>query len=296
MLVLFETFVTVVESGSISKAAEQLTTTQPSVTRRVQLLEEEFGVPLFDRIGKRLILNKAGSLLFERAKLMLKNFSQVRDDIRMLDEADRGNILIGAGLTINQFVLPTFLYFFHKKYPKMTYKLVSGNSRHVLEKLLNYEIDVGLITTDIDHEAIERLPLKTSELVLIAPFATVFPERALLPDDLREHSLITYQQGTGFRRFIDELFKDIGLSQLPIRLETDSIEVMVKMVENEMGLAVVPKIAAAPPIAEQKVKPLTLQNFDFPKRSLSLIYRKVGFQAAAVERFIDELKAFQEWQ
>lgn len=291
MFVLLETLVAVVEEKNITRAADKLHTTQPSVTRRIQQLEEEYRISLFDRQGKRLIVNKAGRKLYNEAKIILNRHSMVQHELLQFENPEQGQLHIGAGLTVSQFVLPSFLQMYQKKYPNIDFQLTSASSYFVQEKLVNYELDIGLITSEMDHPLIERIPLQTNEMILIAPADHPISHEPVKLHDLAKESFITFQKGAGFRDFIDKLWQKQDLS-MQIKMETDSLEVIVKMVEHGIGLAFVPRIAAQPSLQNKKVKNILIKDLSIPHRTLSLIYRKDSYVPANVEVFIKEIISY----
>jgi len=119
---------------SFSKAAEELFVSQPSVSKQIQSLEDEAGVPLFERQGNKIFLTPIGKKLFahlQKAKTIQKeiysDFAKKKKDIEI-----NGELNIGSTTTISLYVMPQILAIFHKRFPKVTVRLLNRNSENIL--------------------------------------------------------------------------------------------------------------------------------------------------------------------
>ncbi len=138
-------FITIVEMKSFSKAARQLYLTQPTVSQHVNYLEEYLGVPLFDRLGKEVRPTQAGEILHTYALRLLR----MADDAELAVAYDKGKksgtIINGASNVPGEYILPEILGRFKDKYPGIVVRVHLGDTGAIVDKILNYEIDFGLI-------------------------------------------------------------------------------------------------------------------------------------------------------
>lgn len=143
----YEVFIVVASKLSFSKASQDLFISQPAISKHIKQLEDELGLPLFERKGNSISLTLSGKNLFEKlqkAKLIQKeiqsDFSSGRHNLAIKEE-----LKIGASTTISLYVLPKIFAYFHKKYPNAKILLINRNSENILKSLLQYDVDIALI-------------------------------------------------------------------------------------------------------------------------------------------------------
>ena len=120
---------------SFTKAANELFISQPAISKHIQELEKEYGVQLFDRIGNRIQLTRAGQLMLDHACKIIDAYQNLDFDMKKLTEKSGGELRIGASTTISQYVLPELIAEFRKLYPDIRITLLSGNSHEIEDAL-----------------------------------------------------------------------------------------------------------------------------------------------------------------
>ncbi|GMA65258.1 hypothetical protein GCM10025859_56980 [Alicyclobacillus fastidiosus] len=147
MLEAYETFLAVVENETASAAAEVLHTTQPTVTRQIQQLERALGTALFDRVGKRLILTRAGERVYDTARELLQTQNRLLDALSELADPEQGTVRLGSGVTPSIYLLPNVIANYAVKHPAVRFQIVTGSSKVMTERLKQREIDLAFVTT-----------------------------------------------------------------------------------------------------------------------------------------------------
>lgn len=130
---------------SFTKAANELFISQPAISKHIQELEKEYGVQLFDRIGNRIQLTRAGQLMLDHACKIIDAYQNLDFDMKKLTEKSGGELRIGASTTISQYVLPELIAEFRKHYPDIRLTLLSGNSHEIEDALAAGRIDLGMV-------------------------------------------------------------------------------------------------------------------------------------------------------
>ena len=130
---------------SFTKAANELFISQPAISKHIQELEKEYGVQLFDRIGNRIQLTRAGQLMLDHACKIIDAYQNLDFDMKKLTEKSGGELRIGASTTISQYVLPELIAEFRKLYPDIRLTLLSGNSHEIEDALAAGRIDLGMV-------------------------------------------------------------------------------------------------------------------------------------------------------
>ncbi|MFD1019702.1 LysR family transcriptional regulator [Thalassobacillus hwangdonensis] len=291
MFELLKTFVAVVENGSLSKAAEQLHANQPNLSVRIQRLEENLGVKLFDREGKRLVLNPVGRRMYKQTKSLLNMYDNMQEEIKLFERPDAGHIRIGGGFQLLSTTLPPFLTAFSDSFPNITYEINEiGPSYETYQLVDQYKIDYGIVDTKHPYENIQTEPLGIqSQINLVVPkHHRVAEEEKLSVEDLNDLSFITFKKGTKIMNEMEERFEEAGVT-LPVRMESGHIEMIIKMVEMGMGAAFLPLITGSHILLDKEVQVMNVEGLDFPAKPIDLIYRKNRYYPASLLTFKEQL-------
>ena len=230
-------FETVARHLNFRRAAEELHLTQPAVTLQIKALEEELGVPLFDRSGVRVALTPAGRVLLRYARRIAKLVAEAQSRLSQFGGEPRGELRLGASLTIAQYILPRILGPFHREFPQVKLSVMTRNTEQVLEALAAHDILLGLVEGPTMRRDVRTEVFLEDEIVLIA--GPDYAKRGLEAAALREERLLTREQGSGTRRVVEAALQAAGVNvrQLDLAMEFDSTEGIIAAVESGAGLA-----------------------------------------------------------
>jgi DNA-binding transcriptional LysR family regulator len=291
---LLETFVTVVESGSLSEAAKKLHANQPNLTVRIQKLEKELGVNLFDREGKKLVVNPIGRKMYKQTKSLLNMYADIRGEIELYKQPNFGHIRIGGGFQILLTTMAQFLLKFSEEFPKVTYEINEIGPSYEIYRLVDlYEIDFGFVDTKHSYENIESVDLGLdTTTVLVVPKNSEYAQlNEINIEDLQKLQFITFKKGTKIMNYIEDELEQKGVS-LKVRMEIDHIELIIKMVEMGMGVSLLPISGGSHILLDKEVKILHVNGLAFTPKPLYFIYRKNRFYPSSFLHFISELKTY----
>lgn len=185
-------FLTVVREESITKAAEALHITQPTLSRQLAQMEEEMGVRLFDRGTRKITLTNEGILLRRRAEEILELVDKTRREVAAQEEAVEGTVSIGSGDLGAVQLLPAMLRSFHEKYPKVRFDLYTATADHVKERMDQGVTDIGLLLEPVNMEKYEfiRLEQKEQWVAAMHPDSPLAQKEAITVEDLKHTPLI----------------------------------------------------------------------------------------------------------
>jgi len=240
-------FCTVAETKSFSKASEIIHLTQPAVSLQIQALEEIYGTRLFDRSNNTVVLTRAGTLLYKYAREILALYSSAEKDIGEITGLVKGNLSVGASTTIANYLLPSVIVDFRKKYPKIKVNLHVGNTKGVIEFLNSGTIDIGLVEGEVQRQKIVVEKFLTDELVLImSPAHPWAKRRDLSISEITEEPFIVREEGSGTRQMIEKNLENQGISPLDLKvsLVLGSTEAIKSAVEDGMGVSIISAWAA----------------------------------------------------
>ncbi|ATZ93511.1 MULTISPECIES: LysR family transcriptional regulator [Dickeya] len=239
-LELLETFTTVIREGSFSAAANRLNLSQPAVSQQFRQLEHYFGVRLAERSGKNLRPTPAGDMLLIKAEQIHRLLGETRQAIAEYTEDVMGHVILGTGATACIHLMPSLLRQLRQDYPRLTVGVRTGNTRDIIQAVIDNRIDAGLVTLPIPSANVAVTPVMEDELVAISN-DPAFPE-SISPAFLHSRPLILFERGSSTRTLIDRWFNDAGTQPQPV-MELGSIEAIKEMVLAGLGCSIVPKMS-----------------------------------------------------
>ena len=261
-------FRAVAQHLSFTRAAEEMLLTQPAVTQQVKLLEEELGVPLFDRGGGRISLTPGGQALLPFAERMRALSDEAIAAVAGAYGQQAGELIIGASQTIGQYLLPRFIAGFTAMNPKVKVCARSGNTDQMLEALLAREIQIALIEGPEQRKDIHIEPFMEDHMVLVVPASHEWADHEISLDDLKGQPLLTREYGSGSRRVIEHAFATAGLKlkDLRVSMELDSTEGLLNAVEAGLGVTIVSRWAVRNQLSLGTVKLARIQGLKLSRR------------------------------
>ncbi|MCP3018454.1 LysR family transcriptional regulator [Cupriavidus basilensis] len=222
--------------GGVSRAAEELHITQPTVSLQLKLLEEAIGAPLLQRAGRGAQLTPAGEVMAGYAGQILRLWREATEEVAALKGNLAGTLRVGA-ITTAEYLLPSMLVAFTADQPDVKIKLHVGNREEIVRMLAMHEIDLAIIgrpPTDIRTHA---TPFAKHPMAFIAaPDHPLMARRNLTLQDLVEENLLVRERGSGTRNTVERLFREAGL-RLPLGSELSSNAAIKRMVSAGLGVA-----------------------------------------------------------
>ena len=270
-----EAFVAVATHGSFAKAASALFLTQPSVSARVQVLENSLGQRLFERRGRGVRLTRAGGVFLPFAERLLKTVGEGVQALEAAQSAEGGLLSIAAALSVSTYLLPGILKGFRREHPAARVSVRSGHSRDVLRMVLDEETEIGL-ARGLTHPAVHTVRLGHDEILLVVPPAHLFARRGHVRlSDVAREPLILFDKGSSDWALITGFFRRAGL--IPnVVLELEGIEAAKKMVETGIGIAMLPHLAIRHELRRGSLVGVAISNARTLARHVDLVYRKQG--------------------
>ena len=239
-----KTFVTVAELGTVSKAALRLRIAQPALSRQISNLEQELGLKLFDRLGRRLVLTSEGEELLDDCRDLLSGATALGERAQQLQQGDMGSLRIAAAPQFIEGVLSRFLYHYAQRYPNVRVELTEAISWSDTEGMLDRrEIHLGqnvLLAVRPDDPRFAHHTLETVEL-MAAGHASLMEGIGDTVEIGRLASFPLLLQDTSFvsRRAFDNACREVGVD-VNIVFESRTPHTLLAMAESRHGLALVP--------------------------------------------------------
>jgi LysR family transcriptional regulator, cys regulon transcriptional activator len=230
---------------NLTEVAKALHTSQPGVSRQIRELEDELGVDLFVRTGKRLIsLTEVGKLIIPTIEKMLKDAENLKRAGEDFKQQATGRLSIATTHSQARYALPDTVREFLQRFPGVRFNLHQGTGDQVAQLLVSGEADVGIATEALtNYESLVTIPcFRWSHCVIVPPAHVLLDGAPLTLERLAEFPIITYGPGYTGRKSIDEAFKVAGL-EIDTVLTAMDADVIKDYVELGLGVGIIASIA-----------------------------------------------------
>ena len=260
-----EYFKTVAEMQHMTHAAEQLNISQPALSKSISNIEHEIGVPLFDRQGRSISLNRYGKLFLASVDAILHEFEKAKVEIGSLVMPGYGDVAFGFIHTLGMEVVPELMAHVPEKYPNMKFTLTQAASYNLLKRLEEGQVDLCLSqrleSKSIDIEWIE---LWSEELFVIVPKTHRFANRETIKlEEIKNEPFISIKRGNALRQIVDKLFEQAGITTNNT-FSGEEMHTVAGFVGAGLGVSLIPnikglneynvcKIRVSEPICERKI-------------------------------------------
>lgn len=275
-----EVFTEVLKSGSTTQASVVLALSQSAVSAALADLEGQLSVQLFDRVGKRLVINEHGRLLYPKALALLEQAGE----IEQLFRHDGGALRIAASSTIGNYMLPEMIARYRHDFPTTPLELNVGNSQDVIGAVADFRVDLGLIEGPCHMPELVTQPWLEDELVVFAAPESPLARQPLTLALLANAPWILRERGSGTREVLDHLL----LAHLPhfqLVMELGNSEAIKHAVRHGIGISclsrrVIDEQLASGVLVELKIPLPPLM------RTLYLIHHRQKHISNALQRFL----------
>ena len=286
------TFKAVADHLSFSAAAQELQLSQPSVSYQVKELESALGLPLLDRLGKRVQLTEAGQLLYGYTRRTLNLLDEAAVALEDLRGIRRGSLRVGASTTVGIYVIPAALGAFKKLHPDLAISLEIGSRLSVQEKVLRNELDLAVVGPPERDPDLATIPFLKDELVVVAPSGHALAGRqGLTLRDLRDEVFLMREPGSGTRWAVEKQARRVGVN-LNVGMELGSNGAIKHAVESGLGVAVLSRYAIELEQASGDLVVLDVAGFPV-RREWHIVHLRRRKLATAVQEFLDFLRRGQ---
>src|SRR5690606_28177652 len=267
-----EIFLAAAHYENITRAAASLAMSQSAASSALKELEQQFDIQLFDRIGKRLQLNELGRILRPRAESLIE---QARELERALGRhSDLGQVKVGATLTIGNYLAVGLMAQYMQEQAGAKVALEVANTATIARKVLNFELDVGLIEGELQQPELEVIPWREDELVVFCAPTHELAGRPWLDDrDLVSATWIMREPGSGTRQTGERALHGL-LPQLNILLELQHTEAIKRAVEAGLGIGCLSRVTLEDAFRRGSLVPLPVPHRDFRRHFYFIMHRQ----------------------
>ncbi|AME06810.1 LysR family transcriptional regulator [Bacillus siamensis] len=237
-----EYFQTLAQTEHVTKAAKLLSISQPALSRSISRLENHLGVPLFDRQGRSITLNKYGAMFLKRVQTMMKEYTDGREEIQALLQPDQGEVSLGFLHTLGTAIVPDVIKTFRKKHPGIGITLRQNHSYWLLDQLKEGKLDLCLLASTKPEKSIRWVQLWSEELFLYVPKGHRLAHRETVTlDELAEEPFILLKEGYALRMTADQLFEQADIHP-KIMFESEEAATAAGFTASGLGVSILPDL------------------------------------------------------
>ena len=279
-----EVFLACAHFENVSRAADSLNMSQSAASTALKEFEQQFELRLFERTGKRLRLNELGRQLWPRAEELLERARELEQVLAA--HGDLGRLKIGATLTIGNYLAAGIMARYMEEQPGARVELEVANTAAIVERVLNFELDLGLIEGELNHPDLEMVPWRDDELVVFcAPEHPLAGRKRLSDKDLCASTWIVREPGSGTRQTFERAMAGL-LSQLHILLELQHTEAIKRAVEAGLGISCLSRVSLSDALKRGSLVELPVPQRDF-RREFHFALHRQKYRSAGIERWME---------
>lgn len=281
-------FKTVAKTKSMSKAAKLLYISQPTISQKIQEIEDEYQVKLFERYSKTLFISEEGQTLLVKANQILNLYDEIE---HIFTKTKQFPLKIGATLTIGSTLISPILKKLKDKYQDITFQVYIDNTNVIEEKLLNNTLDIALVEgTIINQDLIVEPVIKDQVVFVCAQDYPLNNVKVMSLTELSLHPFIDREQGSGTRNQLDECLKNNNIFLEPA-WQCHSWESVKQAVLNGHGIALMPMKIIENEVIEKSIQVINVNNISI-ERDFSICYHKNKSINKKMQTFIKTCKNY----
>jgi len=277
-------FLAVADAEHFTRAADDLHVSQPALSQQVRQLEDELGTPLFDRVGRRVRLTRAGETFRAHARRILAEVTEAHAALQELDALGRGVLTVGAVQTVNAYLIPNVVSRFRKAYPGVALKVEELPADEIERGVLEGRLDLGLTFVPTREDGLAAETLFEEELVLVASTRhRLARRRSVDVKTLDGEPLVLLPPKYCTRRVIDAALQNARV-QPRVAIEMNSIEGILRTVRTSHGATILPELATNT-ASSAGLKVIRLAN-PTPRRTVGIVSAAGANVSAASREFV----------
>ncbi|GAA0784339.1 LysR substrate-binding domain-containing protein [Hathewaya limosa] len=283
-----KTFIAVVEYKNFTKAGEHINLSQPTVSLHIKRLEEYFETTLIQRSVKQknIVITKTGEILYSRAKQLSLLLDETTEELKGYTDSVKGELHIGASLTIGEYFLPKFLSEFCSKYPELHIEVTIQNTEAICKKVKNLDIDVGLVEGIICSSTFISDNFYKDKMVLAVPYNNYLSKEVFKAQNFNNEVWISREEGSGTGEYLKMFLGNHNINPKNVMVFGSNLAVK-EGVKNNLGITFVSSF-----VVNQAVKNKEISIIDTGSefiRNFTYILPKNTIISKGTKTFIDML-------
>jgi len=283
-----ELFYNLSDNPHISQLASKINMSQSAISLAVKSLEKKLGEPLFDRIGKKLVLNERGSFFKDKT---YNHFLALKDGKNIFNKDKlSGTLKIASSKTIGNFIMPQIIFTFLSTFKNCNIKNEITNSTNIIQMVQDGIIDIGFIESTCDYPQIIKEKFGSDELIVTSSDKKLSNQNYYI-DQLFDKKWILRESGSGTREIFLQNIGDISRDLEIFMNYKDSQEIKSILTQNKDAITCVSKYVVEKELKHKELFKIDIKNISF-KRDFFIIYHKNRYKSKLIEEFIEFVKKY----
>jgi DNA-binding transcriptional LysR family regulator len=283
-------FIAVAEKQHVTRAASKLNLTQSATSAAIAALEARYGIKLFDRVGRGIVLTKTGRDFLDEARLVMGRVKAAEQVLNDLAGLKRGSLTIAASQTVGNYWLPPRIAAFRKVYPGIDLHMTIANTEQVSRSVQQGSADLGFVEGETNDPSLAIRRIEGDALIIVV--GTTHPwfnQTKIAPEILKTTGWILRERGSGTRAMFEAAIKKLGikLSDLHVRLELPSNEAVRTAVESGDCATAISDLVVAQSLGAGTLRRIKI---DLPRRGFYVLRHKEHHASQAEKALIGFLK------
>ncbi|RTE10756.1 LysR family transcriptional regulator [Paenibacillus whitsoniae] len=279
----------VVKWQNVTKAAEQLHITQPTLSKIIKNLEDELGVILFDRSGKSIQLTDSGNVAVRHFQSMLRAMDELNVDLEAVANLKVGKLIIGLPPVISSVFFPKIVATFQQHYPNIEFQIIEEGAKKIEHLIREGHLDLGFVVAPVNEDTFETMPLIQQQLGLVVHQHHRLAGREQVSlRELRDEKFIGFPKEYAVREHIVKACRAEGFEPRMI-YESSQWDLQAEMVAERLGITIMPE-AVCKKIANKHVRVISLHDPVLPWHLL-MVWRKEEYLSYAMREFMTFVQA-----
>ncbi len=280
-----QVFLAVCDAGSVTLAAENMHISQPSVSLTIKELRNFYGVELFERVSKKLVLTSEGRIVYDYALRIISQFNDMNTSLERMRSG--GSLYVGTGIAVGKLDMPAIAYNFSQRYPTIALHVNISSSDNIERRLADNILDVAILENTINANNLVEIPMQSRPLVAIARYDHPLVEKNNISlSDLAKEKLLLQEKYSHTRNIIDNAFAKQNLSIDPI-WESASVHALINATGMGIGISILSDIY----VKEFYNPDIRILDIDLQlSRGINLVYSKSRNPSPSAMKFIDYCK------
>lgn len=281
------------KTGSLTSAAESCHITQPAISMQLKKLEDEIGMTMFDRSKQPVQPTAAGQVLLTHARQIFGSLTQLEDALLPFRDTMEGALRLGIIPTLAPYLLPYFIGDFTRKYPKLEVSVIEKKTQDIIQALHKNDLDVGVLVTPLKELYIKEQPLFYESFLsyMNIPDKKLMQQDFIEADQILDYKLWMLEEGNCFRTQTMNL---CGMAQTNYRegrfeYESGNIETLLRMVEKEGGITLIPQLSSLNFSAKQQKLTKRIGKKAAFYREVSLVYHIDHYKKNILQKLTESI-------
>lgn len=284
-------FIAVVDCKTMSNAAKKMFISQPSVSQAIKEIEEYYNIKIFERLSQKLYLTIEGEKLLKYARHIVSTFEDMEEEFKNKDK--KSYIRIGGSLTFGTYILPEMIVDFEERFKNINSKIVIDNTATLEEKLLNNQIDIGIVEGDIENEDIVKIPIFEDKMVIVTGVESNLAKKDEIEiEELAGFDMMARDEGCIERSQFQKILNERNV-QVNLKWNCTSTETIKNAIKKGNGFSALSMMAIKDEIERKELKILKIKDINL-SRYLCLVYHKNKFLTEEIKYFVKLCEVYNE--